>query len=620
MVGSPNTGKSTLFNEITGSRSHVSNYPGTTVDYSKGSSLSVLGESLDFIDTPGIYSLAPKTDEEQITYNLLLADPGTKRNDVILSVIDATQFVRHVLITQQLIDQGFKVVVALTMIDVLDKNNIHVDVEVLSRHLNCPVVSVHRGERGDLKRLMGTLYQVSQKMKSSSKGVEFQQGCVLWAEKEYKDHFAKFQKIEQEVFSSSVKDHSNRIDRWLLHPVLGLVFFLLIMTLIFSSVFWLATPFIDIIDSFFLGLADKVMVMSPGSLWTEFLGNGLIAGVGAFMVFVPQIAVLFFILGLLEDSGYLARASSLVDRPLSKLGMNGRSFTPVLSSFACAVPAMMAARTIPNRKEKFLTLFILPLMTCSARIPVYVLIISFLFRGQSVFLAGLCLALLYFVSLIIGGVTASVINRFLPQNRSSFLIMELPSYRLPKISKILRQVLFRTNSFIKNAGPIILVLSMGIWFISTFPNYEVKDANERFQQSYAAQVGQAIEPVFRPMGADWRVGVGIIASFAAREVFVSTLASVFNLTEEDDDKLQDSLLTKMKTARFIKEDGSQGELIFTMASSVALLIFFMIALQCMATVGIAKNEFGGWKMALTQLFAFNIIAYVLAVLAYQVLS
>ncbi len=615
MIGSPNAGKSTLFNKLTDKSAKTTNYPGTTVDYTTGYAGSNFNVKIKFLDTPGIYSLHPKTAEEEITHQLLFKNTENQSKNLILSVVDSTQFVRQVLITQQLIEQGFSVIVVLSMVDILEKNNITINVKALSEKLKCPVVPVNINNDADIKVLINQLHH-----QTINSNLGPTQKKALWKEEDYFNNFSRFQKIEKNLFSSSVKNYSANIDKYLLHPILGLVFFISIMTLLFASIFWIATPLIDSIDLLFANLGEFIVQISPDSLWTAFLGEGLISGVGAFMVFVPQIAILFLGLGLLEDSGYLARASSLVDKPLSKLGMNGRSFVPILSSMACAVPAMMAARTIPNKKEKFLTLFILPLMTCSARIPVYALIISFLFFGESVFLAGFILALLYFSGLVIGGLTASIINRFLSQKQNSFFIMELPSYKLPNFKKVVKQMLIRTNSFIKNAGPIILVLSIIIWGASTFPNYKIKNTNERFHKSYAAQVGKVIEPIFKPMGADWRVGLGILSSFAAREVFVSTLASVFNITEEHDTDIHQSLLSTMKTARFTNADGSVGKLIFTLPSVLALLIFFMIALQCMATVSIAKNEFGNWKVALIQLFSFNIVAYVLAVITYQGLS
>ncbi|MBE8222296.1 MAG: ferrous iron transporter B [Bdellovibrionales bacterium] len=615
MIGSPNAGKSTLFNKLTDNNAKTTNYPGTTVDYTTGYSRSDFNIKIKFLDTPGIYSLNPKTAEEEITNKLLFKNKENQTGNLILSVVDSTQFVRQVLITQQLIDQGFSVILVLSMVDILEKNKININIKELSNKLNCPVVPVNINNDDGIKDLIKEIHDLSAKPKP-----DIQKTKILWQEQDYKTNFLSFQKIEKNLFSASVKNYSSNIDKLLLHPILGLVFFMSIMTLLFASIFWIATPLIDYIDLFFSNLAEVIMQISPGSLWTEFLGDGLISGVGAFMVFVPQIAILFLGLGLLEDSGYLARASSLIDKPLSKLGMNGRSFVPILSSFACAVPAMMAARTIPNKKEKFLTLFILPLMTCSARIPVYALIISFLFFGKSIFLSGFILATLYFAGLLLGGITASIINHFLPQKQNSFFIMELPSYKVPNAKKVFKQMLTRTNSFIKNAGPIIFVLSIIIWASSTFPNYKIDNTNQRFQQSYAAQVGKVIEPVFKPMGADWRVGLGILSSFAAREVFVSTLASVFNITEDNDEDVHKSLLKTMQTARFVNSDGSYGKLIFTLPSILALLVFFMIALQCMATVSVAKNEFGGWKVALIQLFSFNIIAYVLAVITYQGLS
>ncbi len=620
-VGAPNSGKTTLYNWVTGSRYKTVNYPGATVDFAVGKPLGVYKVDFDVYDTPGIYSLSPKTSEEDVTCDILFNGKVVNKNKVIVAVVDATHFTRQILLADHLIESGFNVIIAVTMVDLLKKEGFSIDIEALSDHMKVPVVGIDGQLGGNVDKLTSII------SKASVKNSQINQS--LWDSATYSEKFKKYDNIKNQIILSEQKNRlpkdfnvrkSEKIDKWILHPAGGLFIFFLVMFAVFSSVFWLAAPAIDFVDGVFSDFSALILSLSPESLFLEFIANGLITGVGAFAVFIPQIAILFLGLCLLEDSGYLARASTLIDKPLSMVGMNGRSFVPILSSFACAVPGMMAARTIPNKKERFVTLFILPLLTCSARIPVYALLIAFLFSSKSALLAGLVMSAIYFLSIIIGAITAAIINQFLPKTEPSFFALELPAYRRPVFRKVIKSVLDRTLAFVKRAGPVILILSVLIWAGSTFPKYEIKDVNERFKASYAASFGKVIEPVFKPMGADWRVGLGIITSFAAREVFVSSLAVVFNVTEDNDDAVALSLLEKMREARFVNEDGTAGELIFTWPAILALVVFFMIALQCMATVSIAISEFGSFKMALIQLTVFNILAYVLSVGVYQIFS
>ena len=620
-VGAPNSGKTTLYNWVTGSRYRTVNYPGATVDYALGVPLPIYGAHFEVIDTPGIYSLSPKTLEEEVTEKLIFNGVRPSENKIIVVVVDSTHFSRQVLLAEHLKECGFQIVIALTMSDILKEKGFLLNSEALSQELGVPVISIDGRLGGNVKELVQVLDSFSDNSTPIKK--------TKWSQNDYDKNFKKYDAIRENLIISNTKGSlpkdfnlksSELWDRWILHPFWGLIIFFMIMFGMFSSVFWLATPAIDFVDESFVALSELLMAWAPGNLFVEFISSGLVAGVGAFAVFVPQIAILFLGLGILEDTGYLARASTLIDKPLSRLGLNGRSFVPILSSFACAVPGMLAARTIPNKNERFLTLFILPLMTCSARIPVYALLLTFIFKDKSPWLAGAAMAALYFASLLLGGTVAGVVNRLLPKSAQSFFLLEIPSYRRPVLRKTIKSVFDRTLSFVKRAGPVILVLSVVIWASSTFPNYSEPDLDKRFKSSYLTQAGQIIEPVFKPMGADWRVGIGILTSFAAREVFVSTLAVVFNVSEESDEALETSLLSKMQKARISGSDGIEGRLLFTPASVLALLIFFMIALQCLATVSVAKSEFGGWKMALIQLVTFNLAAYILAVGAYQLFS
>jgi ferrous iron transport protein B len=524
---------------------------------------------------------------------------------------------RQLRIVYQLLEAKFQVIVALTMQDVfgIDKNKI--DIAKLEKTIGCPVVFVSGITGTGMDELVLKIQQCRKNI--SQPPVELQP----WTDEQRLHVLVQMKEVEKvitqehDLYQNQRKrlfEKTERLDKIFLHPAWGILMFVFLMFCIFSSVFWLATPLMDLVDKFFSTSGDYVLNLSQGSLWADFVGNGLIKSMGSVLVFVPQIAILFLGITLLEDSGYLSRACSLIDKPMSKIGLNGRSFVPLLSANACAIPAMMAARTISSPKEKFLTLLIIPLMSCSARLPVYALLLSFLFWRQPAWKAGIALSVIYFASLAVGAVAASIGNRIFKFAQSSFFIHELPLYRKPAWRTVLKTVFDKTMAYVKRAGPVIFVLAVIIWVLTTFPNYNASSDIEKLDSSYAAQMGKVIEPVVKPMGGDWRTGTALISAFAAREVFVSSLSLVLNLSDRNQDTLQDSLLTKMREAK--TPDGTP---LFTIASVIGLIVFFMIALQCMSTVAIARKEFGGWTTPILQLVVFNVVAYVLAVSIVQTL-
>jgi ferrous iron transport protein B len=375
------------------------------------------------------------------------------------------------------------------------------------------------------------------------------------------------------------------------------------MTALFSSIYWLAAPLMDIVDGFF-GWSIEVLHQRWGSgLFINFLADGILAGAGAVLIFVPQILILFLGISFLEDSGYLARAATLIDRPLSKVGLNGKAFVPLLSGFACAVPAIMAARAIGSHKERWLATFIIPFMTCSARLPVYALLVGFLFPNDAL-RAGLLMTGLYVAAIVVGFVAAGVLNLLLRKQSSGFLILELPLYRWPQPIVVIRNSFRRTRAYVEKTAPIILVLAVALWLLTTFPQYQLDNESEW------------LEPVFEPMGGDWRVGVGLVTAFAAREVFVSSMAVLFSITDvEDEDSLREGLLISMRKATF-----PDGRLVFTTASVSALLVFFMLALQCISTSAVAFREMGSASFAVAQLISMNLLAYAAAIITYSVMS
>ncbi|MGE5087108.1 MAG: ferrous iron transporter B [Bacillota bacterium] len=614
LVGAPNSGKTTLYNWLTGSRFKTVNYPGATVEYSLGKLAPHLGEGLLAMDTPGTYSLHPKSADEVVTLKSIYENPEFGEATGIIIVLDGTQLSRHLQLALQVKETGFPMIVVITMSDLLRKEGIEIDLDYLRKTLGCPVLAFDGLLAGGLLEIVAEAQKIPLDV--------FPQKPKVWSFETLDQKMKECERIAGEALShktdhpedrlNNIVAQTEKIDRVLLHPYLGLVMFLLIMGGLFSSIFWLATPFMDLVDKTFSALNGVVAQIAPGTLWADFLANGVVSSFGAFMVFVPQIFILFFGIGLLEGSGYLARAATLIDRPFSALGMSGRSFVPILSGFACAVPAIIATRNIASARDRWITSFVIPLMTCSARLPVYALLIAFLFHGKSAWMSGFVLAALYLGSMIIGGIAAGIVNKFLPERDTSFFMMELPIYRKPKIRVLIRQALTRTLSYVKRAGPPIFIFSILIWAGTNFPNYHIKNAHDKLEQSYAGQLGKIIEPVVAPMGVDWRVGVGLISAFAAREVFVSSLAVTFNITDDNEATQQQSLLAQMGTAV-----NRQGEKIFTVSSVIGLMIFFMIALQCMSTVAVQMRESGSVAMALGQLVAFNVLAYALVVVIVQ---
>ncbi len=629
LVGSPNSGKTTLFNWLTGSKFKTVNYPGATVDYSIGRTQERFGERILIMDTPGTYSLHPKSPDERVTFEAIYAHKHYGHASLVVAIADALHLSRQLLLTQQLLDAGFQVVLAVTMNDLLVEHGESVDAALLSSKLGVPVVLINGRTGEGVSNLVTTIRREleappppapelvllwdSERVESVTREMQALVASVIRKKPPEPKSTASGSTSSAQIAAArrTAFERSRKLDAWLLHPVWGLVFFVVLMSGLFSSVFWAAAPAMDLVDRMFSALANWVLAFDEHNLALRFLANGVLASLSAVLVFVPQIFILFLGIILLEDSGYLARSATLVDRPLSYLGLGGRSFVPLLSGFACAVPAMMAARTINSKRERWLTLFILPLMSCSARLPVYALLLAFLFHGRPAWIAGVALTGIYVGALTFGGLAALIVSRFIKMDETSFFMLELPIYRAPRLHTVLSQAVTRTSMFVRRAGPPIFTFALIVWIGTTFPNFREEDTTARLNTSYAARLGQVIEPIFVPMGGDWRTGVGLISAFAAREVFASSLAVVFQVADEDT-TMQQTLLAKMRDAR-----APTGYPLFTVASVLGLIVFFMIALQCLSTVVMAAREAGTWTFAVMQLVAFNVIAYVLSVALVQ---
>lgn len=641
LIGSPNSGKTTLYNWLTGSKTKTVNYPGATIELSLGAlnpqiekSFSfVKNKNFKFIDTPGIYSLTPQSEDEQITLKIL--NQVDLKYDHVVLVIDATQLNRQLLLAQHLLTHLPCATIVLTMVDLIEKNGQIVDLAALKSFLKTEQIYVFDGLLGQgLKELLQHFSELNHAGRGAIKKDLFKNFSAQPDEK-IKDlqMVSEFLKNKSVVASKNLelsknkKNESNisqleltlKIDQFLLHPFWGYFFFISLMTLFFASIYWLAAPLMDIVDGGISQLMDLTKAQIP-NLWGEFIADGLLAAVSGVIIFVPQIFILFLGIGLFENTGYLSRIAALIDGPLQKIGLGGRAFVPMLSGFACAVPALMATRNITSKKERLIAQLVIPLMSCSARLPVYGLMIGFLFGDSSPLKAGFVMASLYFLSLVFGAIASGVLSKILKtqtefKKDKSRLMMDLPYYRRPRFRVLFRQATDKSISFIKRAGPVIAVLSIVLWVATQFPKPTTNAQGEVVEvPSYAMQLSQAIEPIFKPMGVDGRVGFALLASFAAREVFVSSLAISLKADLGDNEDNQAPLIEQMKTAQF-----SNGQPIFTLGSVVGILLFFIVATQCLSTVGVLRKESGGWKWTLAQLIGSNVIAYALAVLAVQLI-
>jgi len=599
LLGFPNTGKTSLFNTFTSLNQKVVNYPGATVDIMVG---PLIGhEDILVVDTPGLLSLTPRSDDEQVARDVLfkldsmVSDVESDYEVVLCALSDLTQSTRHLAFIKPFLDSRYRTVIAFNKQDISQKLGEVVNVDAINKELPCSSFTLSVRENEGVSELTQALVSAFTNYEKPDPLPQSQSKQTV------QDHYRWATSIVSSGKRTPEKE-SFDLDRFVLHPILGIFVFFAIMVFFFYSIFSLSAPLMDGVDAFFGFLMTGVSDHFPNSFLTEFVTDGLIAGVGGVIIFVPQLFILFLCIGAMESSGFLARASMLIDKPLSKIGLNGRSFVPLLSGFACAIPALMAARTIPGKKERFLSMFIIPLMQCSARLPVYGLLIALLFRdnlGQgALFLTGI-----YIASILISFVIAAIGSMLLKGGKSIGFQMELPRWQLPEWRPLLQQATIQTLGFIKNAGPIILITSILLWFFSVFPNPD---------QSLLMSVGKIIEPIFLPMGVDWRVGVALLMSFVAREVFVSALVIIFSISSEE----TESIISALQTATF---EGTSTP-IFTTPTIMGLVAFFMISMQCLSTFAVAKKEMKSWTLAVFQLVFYVVLGYASAVLIYQVLS
>jgi len=695
LVGNPNSGKSSLFNALTGLNQKVGNFPGVTVDKKTGSCKIQEGLSAHIIDLPGTYSLYPKSADEQVTYEVLLNTSNADRPDLIVVIADASNLKRNLLFCSQIMDLQIPVVIALTMNDIARRKGITIDVEGLERLMGVPVVAINpRKSKGipQLKKTIADAYDHTQVIRKPFIDIKvltgdwiqeilqltgadgyyqalhiacnylelgylhaaqkIQIGALLDLNNFHKgkvqaeEIMQRYQKIAVIMQQCVVEESplkktiiSERIDKILLHPLYGNVILLVVLFLLFQSIFWLAEYPMSWVEQGFSFLSSWLNGVLPDNFIKDLLINGVLAGISGIAVFIPQIMILFGFITMLEDSGYMARISFLTDRLMRSVGLNGRSVMPLISGMACAVPAIMAARTIQNRKERLITIMVTPLMSCSARLPVYTILIGLIIPDKSLWifnLQGLVLMGLYLLGFFMALVVARVLNFIVKVKDKTFFLMELPVYRAPRWKNVGITMVEKAKVFVTDAGKVIMIISLLLWGLASFgvpsrmnavkekyaitkqqhPGQAEVIDNEmkaaRLENSFAGMMGHAIEPVIRPLGYDWKIGIALITSFAAREVFVGTMATLYSVGQDDADL---TLREKMREAKRL-----DGTPVYTTATGLSLLIFYVFAMQCMSTLAVVKRETRDWKLPAIQFLYMLALAYVSAYIVYHIFS
>jgi len=680
LVGNPNCGKTTLFNKLTGLNQKVGNFPGVTVEKRSGLCTMADGQKYEIIDLPGSYSLSSTSPDEKVVQDILLDTNNASFPDVVILIADVTNLKRNLFLVTQIIDLGFPVIVALNMSDVAKKKKIQVNIEGLRNALNVPTIEVsakkesasslkskflaEHSKKGeptiDSKKIGGkTLGLLAEKYPNQNQYRLFKSlnnlDSLPWlADKKFYELIVqnssynrneaelheinnRYEKI-QEIIAANVineipnteDDTTTRIDKIVIHPVWGFLIFISVFFLLFQSVFTLAQIPMEIITNGMAFLSDSISNVLPAGYISNFITEGLLAGISGILVFLPQIMLLFGLITVLEDSGYLSRISFMSDRLLRMFGMNGKSIIPLVGGFACSVPAIMAARSIESRKERLITIFITPLMSCSARLPVYVFLTAFIVPNEMVggiiSLQGLFMMGLYLLGIVFSLVIAVILNKFLKITERSSFIMELPKYGIPTFKNVFSTMINKGKTFVFEAGKIIIIASVVLWFLSSFgpstdreriekkftsevmlqthtaEEIEILKSSERLEYSYIGYFGKSIEPVIKPLGFDWKVGIALITSFAAREVFVGTMTTIYSVGSDKNSK---EALASIK---------------FDKPTAFSLLIFYVFALQCMSTIAIVKQETGKWKFAITQFLVFTGMAYLGSFITYQLMS
>jgi ferrous iron transport protein B len=693
LIGNPNVGKSTLFNQLTGLRQKTGNYPGVTVDKLSGMCTLPTGKTVEIVDLPGTYSLYPKSPDETIVLHEIL-NPATKIEGIIF-LADATNLKRSLLLFTQLHDIGLPILLAINKLDIAESKKIFIDLSKLEKFIPTPIVEINaRAGKGiaELKQALARLSSVANERRLPIWNSEFivknlaypsknetplyglklpfgagsyyvhlhylhqgaTWGFLTTEEKTAREKCLKANEFDSQALQSqetlaryeiisdwlkevvtqekkSLPTHSKsqKLDKILLHPVAGYIIFVGLLLLIFQGVFVLAEYPKGLIEMGMLGLQAYIKNTLPEGAFTSLLADGILAGIGGILVFVPQIAVLFLGIGFLEESGYMARAVVLMDRLLRPLGLNGRSVVPLISGLACAVPAIMATRTIQNVKERLITILVTPFMSCSARLPVYTTLIALVVPEKMLWgflgMQGLTLLAMYVLGVVMALISALIFKWILKSTQASTLILELPAYQVPSGYNLTVLVWEKSKIFVQEAGKVILAISIVLWVLASYgwgDNMEIAEkkvrtefahlpkkeldnriASARLENSYAGQFGKMIEPAITPLGYDWKIGIALITSFAAREVFVGTLATIYSVGDVSEDIKP--LVTRLQTEIHPKTQKP----VYTLATAFSLMVFYAFAMQCMSTIAVVYRETKGWKYPLIQLVYMTALAY-----------
>ena len=666
LLGNPNVGKTSLFNSLTGLNQQVANFPGVTVDKKTGICIFLSQKKAEIIDLPGLYSLFVKSVDEAVVLETLI-DPNTQIN-LLLIVLDACNLERSLMLYTQALDLGYDAIPLLTMNDLAKKQGIKINLQELSQNLNSPIFEINPRKDSGIKELKAFLADYNPVKKEADS--DFKNRLMLGQFDLMKSLSAEEKKIYSDELEKSGKDATDvqledtlqrmntvhellgtvlnfekisknnptaSIDNVITHPIFGYLIYLAVLLLIFQFIFSVAEYPMNWIDGSFTALNAWLKSVLPQSALSDLLTEGIIAGIGGVVIFIPQIAILFAFIAVLEESGYMSRVVYLMDKPMRLFGLNGKSVVPLISGAACAVPAIMSARVIDSYKERLITIFVTPFISCSARLPVYIIIIA-LVIPQGTFLGfsykGLTLMGLYLLGILAALLTATAMSLILKTKDKALFLIDLPSYRMPRWKNVGITVYQKSGSFVMEAGKIILAISVILWALASYgPPAAMKAAEQKTEKmllenpelnkeeirsaqkleaSFIGHFGHFIEPVIRPLGYDWKIGIALITSFAAREVFVGTIGTIYSVGEQDFDK---KLVDKMRNETF--RDGNK---VFNLASGFSLLVFYVFAMQCMSTVAIVYRETGGWKWPLIQLIYMSCLAWAAAFVTYNLLS
>lgn len=692
LVGNPNTGKSTLFNVLTGLNQKIGNFPGITVDKKLGYFNLPDGQFAEVIDLPGTYSLYPKSQDEAIVFSILADQDSELNPDLIVIVLDATNLKRNLLLYTQVADLKIPVIVALNMTDMAKKEGIIIDIDTFSKKLGVPVIPIAARRSEGIDNLkQAIMFAAKIPLQTDSIAIEtiapeliasikaeikidnpylalqlahqhetlkfltiVESDRIEVLEKEHSFHSQKAQATEtiarynfindllKDVVKTPVvvsgESVSDRIDQVLTHKIFGFIIFIAILLFIFQSIFTWSTYPMGLISDGFVWLQGQLQHYLPPGQLTSLLLDGVIAGLSGVVVFIPQIAILFAFISILEDTGYMTRVTFLMDKIMRKVGLNGKSVVPLIGSFACAVPSIMSARTIGNWKDRIITILVTPLIACSARLPVYTLLISLVIPAKNIWwifnLQGLALTAMYLLSLVSAIVAAWVFKYILKAREKGYFIMELPVYRMPRWKNVLLTMYDQSKTFVLQAGKIIIAVSIVLWVLVSYgpgkrfekidQKYSVLQAtskidpdslnrmiaSEKLEDSYAGVFGHMIEPAIRPLGFDWKIGIALITSFAAREAFVGTMATIYSVNGNTE-KIQ-SIQQKMKSAR----NPETGKPVFTFAVAMSLMMFYAFAMQCVSTLAISYRETHSWRWPAIQFGYMTVLAYAASIITY----